>query len=461
MSRQQRLAMSSDEPRMYMGGAREIHDVLKNHVSTKGMKGRGVCLSKPRVAPTPLPPLNREARLKIIREILEDRYGMVSTSYERFLAVRETIDIAREMGIDRDEVSKIADSVFIRQHMDTPKEVENTDDTNPTYDWGDFVYEGSGRRRKHRSPSPDSSSDEMEGGGWASSLFNIGRAVANTATKIQPSVTKLAPAITRVDTAAAALSRAGTTEAKAASLARAAEAQASALRAANAAEAPVGFGTRLMNTASALGNLAMLGANIAAPIYMSVDQHLNDLKADEAQRKADALAAERKKQEILDQAKADQLNKDISDASKAQWEAYNLVTKILDGINTGTSGTGTSGTGTSGAGTQDVLDILNIITGVTNPPPTTPAPPTSTPNTYVPISPPPPQPPAVVPTQPPTPVPTVPPVPITPKPPPKPPTQAPVPPKSNIYRGQGRRRGGITHASHKKDIMKLLETHCR
>lgn len=349
MSRQQRLAMSSDEPRMYMGGVREIHDVLKNHVSTKG-------------------------------------------------------------------------------------------------------------RRKYRSPSPDSSSDEMEGGGWASSLFNIGRAVANTATKIQPSVTKLAPAITRVDTAAAALSRAGTTEAKAASLARAAEAQAAAAKAAAAAEAPVGFGTRLMNTASALGNLAMLGANIAAPIYMSVDQHLNDLKADEAQRKADALAAERRIQEEKDQANADKLNKDISAASKAQQDAYNLVIQILQG----TSGTGTgTGTTTSGANSQDVIDILNTITAVTNPPPTTPPPPTSTPNTYVPIIPPPPQPPAVIPTQPPTPVPTVPPVPITPKPPTKPPTQAPVPPKSNLYRGQGRRRGGVTHASHKKDIMKLLETHYR
>jgi len=339
--------MSSDEPRMYMGGAKEIHDVLKNHVSTKG-------------------------------------------------------------------------------------------------------------RRKHRSPSPDSSSDEMEGGGWASSLFNIGRAVANVATKVQPSISKIAPAITRVDTAAAALSRAGTTEAKAASLARAAEAQAAAAKAAAAAEAPVGFGTRLMNTASALGNLAMLGANIAAPIYMSVDQHLNDLKAEEAQRKADAAAEAARVQAAKDQVKADQLNKDISDASKAQWEAYNLVTQILTGIKNDPSGTGTSGTGT-----KDVFDILNVITAVTNPPPTTPPPPTSTPNTYVPIIPTPPQPPAVIPTQPASPAPTVPPVPITPKPPTKPPTQAPVPPKSNQYRGQGRRRGGITHASHKKDIMKLLETHYR
>ena len=449
--------MSSDEPRMYMGGAREIHDVLKNHVSTRGMRGRGVCLSKPRVAPAPLPPLNREARLNIIREILEDRFGMVSTSYERVLATRETEIIAREMGIDRDEVSKIAVSVFIRQHKDTPKEVENTDDTNPTEDW-DFVYEGSGRRRKHRSPSPDSSSDEMEGGGWTSSLFNIGKAVANVATKVQPSISKLAPAITRVDTAAAALSRAGTTEAKAASLARAAEAQAAAAKAAAAAEAPVGFGTRLMNTASALGNLAMLGANVAAPIYMSVDQHLNDLKADEAQRKADAAAEAARVQAAKDQIKADNLNKDISDASKAQQDAYNLVIQILQG----TSGTGTgTGTGTSGANSQDVIDILNTITAVTNPPPTTPPPPTSTPNTYVPIIPPPPQPPAVIPTQPASPAPTVPPVPITPKPPTKPPTQAPVPPKSNQYRGQGRRRGGVTHASHKKDIMKLLETHYR
>lgn len=454
MSRQQRLMMSSDEPRMYMGGAKEIHDVLKNHV-----RGRGVCVSKPRaVAPAPMPRLSREERLNIIRDILEDRVEMAPSDDDKFLAYRETVDIAREMGISRSETFKIYESVLVRRSKENPKEVENTGDTNPTY-----IHEGSGRRRKHRSPSPDSSSDEMEGGGWASSLFNIGRAVANTATKIQPSVTKLAPAITRVDTAAAALSRAGTTEAKAASLARAAEAQATALKAANAAEAPVGFGTRLMNTASALGNLAMLGANIAAPIYMSVDQHLNDLKADEAQRKADALAAERKIQEAKDQAAADKLNKDISDASKAQWEAYNLVTEILTGIKNGTSGTGTSGTGASG----DVLDILNVITGVTNPPPTTPAPPTSTPNTYVPISPPPPQPPAVVPTQPPTPVPTVPPVPpvppvpIQPKPPTKPPTQAPVPPKSNLYRGQGRRRGGITHASHKKDIMKLLETHYR
>jgi hypothetical protein len=449
---------------MYMGGAKKIHDVLKTHVSTRGMRGRGVCLSKPRVAPTPLPPLNREARLNIIREILEDRYGMVSTSYERFIATRETEIIAREMGIDRDEVSKIADSVFIRQHMDTPKEVENTDDTNPTYDW-DFVYEGSGRRRKHRSPSPDSSSDEMEGGGWTSSLFNIGRAVANVATKVQPSVTKLAPAITRLDTAAAALSRAGTTEAKAASLARAAEAEAAAAKAAAAAEAPVGFGTRLMNTASALGNLAMLGANIAAPIYMSVDQHLNDLKADEAQRKADAAAADAKDQAIKDQGKADKLNKDISDASKAQQDAYNLVIQILKGTSGTGTGTGT-GTTTSGANSQDVIDILNTITAITNPPPTTPPPPTSTPNTYVPIIPTPPQPPAVIPTQPASPAPTVPtvpsnPVPIPPKPPTKPPTQAPVPPKSNQYRGQGRRRGGVTHASHKKEIMKLLETHYR
>jgi hypothetical protein len=228
-----------------------------------------------------------------------------------------------------------------------------------------------------------------------------------------------------------------------------------------------------MNTASGLGNFGLLAANIGAPIYSAVDQHQNDLKAEEAQRKADRDAAAQAAQAAQDRLDALKVQNDMDQASKAQWDAYNLATQILSGTYvTPTSGTST----TTPANTGAAIDILNTITAITNPPPTTsptaPPPPGSG-NPYVPIPPPPPQPPSIAPTQPTSP-PTNLPNPTPPPPPPPPsvpvvPPSAAVPPSapsapsrspSNQYRGRGR-RGGVTHASHKASILRILKAHNR
>jgi len=316
---------------------------------------------------------------------------------------------------------------------------------------------GAGRRRKHRSPS--SSSDEGMEGGWISSLFNVGKAVASAATRVVPRATTTVTrgATTAVSTATKAAPKAIDAAADAAA--------AAAKAAASAASKPVTLGTRLMNTASGLGNFGILAANIAAPIYMSVDQAQNTQRMIEAQRKADAENARLTAQAEADRLEGLKLQEEMKKATEAQWEAYDLATQILKG----TYVAPTSGTTTTAppATPQDVLDILNTITAITNPPPEPPPPasvpvPPGTGNPNVPIPPAPPQPPSIAPTQPTAPPTTLPPPPPPPPPPAPSAPSAPSRPSSNQYRGRGRgRRGGVTHESHKASILQILKAYNR
>jgi hypothetical protein len=188
-----------------------------------------------------------------------------------------------------------------------------------------------------------------------------------------------------------------------------------------------------MNTASGLGNFGVLGANIAAPIYMTVDAAQQSAKADEARRQAQADAERAYKEMQEDREKGDKLNKEMSDAAKAQEDMYLAALGVFNQNQNRQDGTLTIDDRPI---TQQEADILNVLGTIAAPPIEPPPPPTSIPNTYVPLAPAPPAPPAVVPVQT-TVAPTV----LPPPPPPPPPPSSG--PTVRGVRGRGRScRGG-------------------
>lgn len=317
--------------------------------------------------------------------------------------------------------------------------------------------------------SSDEPRDYFYGGGLGSLFSSFGRAIGTATSAASRGATAAATigrtsaAAARQGATAASVSRATattarqtaastaskTTQAQTAAATRAAQSsKAAANAAADVGAAPTTLGSRLMNTASGLGNFGVLGANIAAPIYMTVDAAQQSKKADEARRQAEADAERAYKEMQEDRAKGDKLNKEMSDAAKAQEDMYLAALGVFNQNQNRQDGTMTIDNRPI---TQEEADILDILGTIAAPPIEPPPPPTSTPNTYVPLPPAPPAPPAVVPVQT-----TVPPT-VLPPPPPPPPSSGPT---VRGVRGRGRScRGGMTHADHKQDILRLLRAY--